>query len=171
MDYAFLCNFTNMINKLPIPKGYTFREAKNQDIPTAQAIIWQVLRAYGLKPGHPDLDEDLMDIEKHYENGGFYLIMNDLDVVVGTFALYAIDTQNAEIRKMYLLPEARGKGLGKWMLNFLLEKARQLKFRRVQLLTASVLKEAINLYKSHHFQAFPSPSSGPRCDQAYELNL
>ncbi len=150
-----------------LPKGYSYVAANNQHIEIVKSIIFGVLEEYGLIPGDPELDDDLDDFEHYYKDGYFGLIINDLGGFVGTFALYKIDENTAEIRKMYLLKSSRGKGIGKWMLAFLMEKAKELGFEKVQLLTASPLIEAINLYKSNGFKEMFSPKSGPRCDKAF----
>lgn len=154
-----------------LPNGYRFITATNQHIEIAKNIVFGVLEEYGLKPGNTDLDSDLEDIELHYKGGYFGLVINNLGVVVGTFALFKIDGKTAEIRKMYLLPKSRKKGIGKWMLSFLTAKARELGFQKVQLLTASPLTEAIQLYRSHDFLEIESPKSGPRCDKAFYKTL
>ena len=158
-----------MNSKLPI--GYSHIQATNQQIEIAKSIIFGVLEEYGLIPDNPDLDSDLENIERYYQNGYFGLITNSLNEVVGTFALYKIDHQTAEIRKMYLLPNTRKKGIGKWMLSFLTAKAKELGFKKVQLLTASPLVEAINLYQKSGFIEMESPKSGPRCDKAFYKNI
>jgi putative acetyltransferase len=72
---------------------------------------------------------------------------------------------------MYLHKVHRGKGLGKFLLEDALSKARQLGFEKMILETASVLKEAIALYKSYGFKEFMPDHLSSRCDQAYRLEL
>ena len=80
-----------------------------------------------------------------------------------------MDETNCEIRKMYLLPKARGKGLGKWMVNFLIERAKELGYQKIELDTASVLIEAIELYKKMGFKEVKACNESPRCDRAFEM--
>ncbi len=159
------------MEKRSLPKGFYFRQADNRDVETARRIIWQVLLEYDLKPGNAELDADLEDIEKYYAQGYFGLIFNEQGKAVGTFALYPLHANTAEIRKMYLLPEVRRKGLGSWMIDFLLEKAQVLGFQKVELLTASVLQEAIQLYEKVGFTEVKDHTGGPRCDRAFMKSL
>jgi putative acetyltransferase len=76
-----------------------------------------------------------------------------------------------EIRKMYLAPGARGKGLGRRLLEHALGKAKILGFSRVELETASVLKETIALYESYGFKKFCAAHLSSRCDSAYYVNI
>ena len=52
-----------------------------------------------------------------------------------------------------------------------LAEARRLGFGRIILETASVLKEAIDLYKKYGFQPYHASHCAARCDQTYELSL
>lgn len=72
---------------------------------------------------------------------------------------------------MYLTPAVRGKGLGRRLLEDLLAMARSRGHRRVVLDTASVLKEAIALYRSRGFQPYDNPDRVQRCDQSMFLKL
>lgn len=152
-------------------KGYTLVVGHNGYTKAVKNVVFNVLREYGLEPSK--IDFCLEDVETHYlNNKGYFVVLLDADqTVVGTGGLYRIDDQNAELRKMYLLADHRGKGLGKLLLNTLLDKARTLGYERIELETASVLMEAIGLYKKHGFQAFYPDHIADRCDQAYELIL
>ena len=72
---------------------------------------------------------------------------------------------------MYLLPAFRGKGIGKFILEFALQKAKELGYKRITLETASALKGAIGLYKKYGFKSFNPDHLSARCDQAFELYL
>ncbi|MFK8105134.1 MAG: GNAT family N-acetyltransferase [Saprospiraceae bacterium] len=160
------------MTKVFIPNSSFYaKPANQQDIPRIKAIIFSVLEDYGLLPDDPSLDYDLDDIELHYKNGYFGLICNAEDLIVGTFALYRMNAELAEIRKMYLLPETRRQGLGTWMIDFLIHQARALGFKRLELDTASVLVEAMKLYEKVGFQAMPAKKEGFRCNRAYFLKI
>ncbi len=151
--------------------NYTLIPATNAYTKVMKRLVFDVLVEYGLEPGAIDFCLD--DVEKHYfERGGYFVVILDENAtIVGTGGLYPLENGSLELRKMYLLSAHRGKGLGQWMLTTLLEKARALGFERVELDTASVLKEAISLYKKNGFQSFESDHIVARCDQAYELIL
>jgi putative acetyltransferase len=58
-----------------------------------------------------------------------------------------------ELRKMYLLPQARGQGLGRYLLNTMEAAIGQRGFTDIWLETASVLKEAVGLYEGEWLRA------------------
>ena len=120
-----------------------------------------------------DTDADLQDIASSYlkRGGVFRVLVDDSGAVVGCGGLYPLTNGEAEIRKMYFLPSARGKGYGRRLLDELLAEARKRGYRRVVLETASQLREAIALYRSAGFKPYQREHLACRCDQAFALDL
>ena len=149
------------------------RLANNKDCGEVMELVYGVLREYGLKPDPGATDIDLKDIEQSYfERGGAFYVLEEGDgAIIASYGLYLIDKQTCELRKMYLHNAHRGKGLGKLLLEDALVKARQLGFKKMTLETASVLKEAISLYKSYGFVEYEPEHMSSRCDQAFVLEL
>ncbi|MCV3214192.1 GNAT family N-acetyltransferase [Plectonema radiosum NIES-515] len=99
-------------------------------------------------------------------------IIEHQNKIVGTAAYYPIHRgeKAVEIRKMYLLPTARGLGLGKYLLQQLEEAIAFRGFQQIWIETASVLAEAVKLYESSGYQ----PATGvetARCDRVYVKKL
>ena len=150
------------------------RSANNQDAASIKSLIFEILGEYGLKPDPNGIDADLNDIEAHYINsGGVFEVVEQADgQIIGTVGLYPKDNGICELRKMYVSSAARGKGLGRQLLERVLEHARQRGFRRMELDTASVLVEAIQMYQRFGFrQAEPEHPLPSRCNKFYVLDL
>ena len=116
---------------------------------------------------------DLVDIEASYvrAGGAFEVVERRDGRIVGSVGLMPLDRRRVELRKMYLAPSARGRGLGKRLLRRMLDRARALGFDEVRLETHSVLQEAIRLYEAHGFVPVEAEHRSPRCDQTYRLRL
>jgi GNAT superfamily N-acetyltransferase len=71
--------------------------------------------------------------------------------IVGLASMRKIDQNIGEIKRMYVRPEFRGKGLGKELLERLIKEAHDFEFFRLRLDTAPFMKEAQGLYKSIGF--------------------
>lgn len=151
---------------------YEFRQARAGDEPAIQALVFSVLREYGLKHD-PDTDSDLRDIVGSYaaRGGTFQVLVSAAGEIVGCGGCYPLTGGDAEIRKMYLRRDARGQGHGRALLRDLIKFAKENGFKRVVLETASVLKEAIALYRDHGFIPVRREPSARCCDQAYILSL
>lgn len=153
---------------------YELRPASNADSEAIKELVFQVLREYGLEPDPDETDADLNDIEASYLNSGgcFEVLVDSRGAVVGSIGLYPIDSATCELRKMYLSKQIRGQGQGRRLLEHALKRAKEIGFRRIMLETASVLKEAINLYRRYGFQPYQVPHLlSRRCDGAYFLDL
>ncbi len=162
-----------MNQKLHSYKEYAIQEAKNEDILFIKNVVFTVLREYGLSPDEKGKDKDLNDIENNYfnKNGFFGVLTEDNEHVIGTFGIFQIDKDICELRKMYLLKDYRGKGLGKFMLANALNIAKEKKYKRIILETITPLKEAISLYKKFGFTEIMPKEKNSRVDQAFQLIL
>ena len=158
------------MQKNPWPR---LRLANNRDCENIASLVYGVLREYDLKPDPACTDADIKDIESSYfgRGGTFFVLETEDGSIIGAYGLYPIEEHTCELRKMYLHKAHRGKGLGKLLLEDALSKARQVGFERMILETASVLKEAIALYKSYGFIEYNPQHMSNRCDQAYQLEL
>ena len=154
-------------------KPFLLREAQPADQESIRAIVSAVLAEYGLPADTEETDADLGDVQASYAGrGGVFLVLTSKDGdLVGCGGLYPISAGEAEIRKMYFLPDARGKGYGRRLLTELIGAARDRGYRRVVLETASVLREAIALYRSAGFRPYAREHIACRCDQAMMLEL
>ena len=149
------------------------RAATNGDREAVTSLVTTVLHEYGLKSEPCSTDQDLADLEFHYQGRGgrFDVLENDRGEVVGCVGLYPIDTHCVELRKMYLRKDARGKGLGKKLLDHAVKQAKEMGYKRLTLETSAVLKEAIKLYTKYGFEPFVAQHLARRCDQAFVLEL
>ena len=148
------------------------RSATTNDEPAIRELVFGILESYGLKPSPQDTDADLYDLKGHYGDlGGDFSVMLDDDRIIGTVAIHNMGNRVCELRKMYLDPEYRRRGLGKQLLEYSLAKARDLGFNRVTLETATALKEAVALYESYGFKRIEPEHLAPRCDIAMALDL
>lgn len=149
-----------------------FRRATNRDVEAIRNVVFTTLREYGLAPEPGATDQDLGDVEGFYGAGkGYFEVCEDNGEIIATWGIAPLSDGCCELRKMYLLAAHRGKGIGRTMLDRAVAKARELGFEKIELETASVLKEAISLYRKYGFRPVEGRPVVPRCDQAYELWL
>ncbi|NEO26869.1 MAG: GNAT family N-acetyltransferase [Kamptonema sp. SIO4C4] len=154
-------------------QGLTIRDWQGCDRHSASAVIAQVLQEYGL-PWQPETaDRDVVAVEECYlQTGGAFWVIEQQGKIVGTAAYRPIlrGNQAAEIRKMYFLPEVRGKGLGRFILGELERVIKARGYREIWVETASVLREAVRLYEKAGY----APATGvetARCDLIYKKVL
>jgi putative acetyltransferase len=100
-------------------KDFLIRNWEERDRTPASEVIRSVLSEYGLGWEPNGADRDVLQVEECYlATGGEFWVIEHQNQIVGTAAYYPIHRgeKAVEIRKMYLLPSARGLGLGKYLL-------------------------------------------------------
>jgi GNAT superfamily N-acetyltransferase len=153
--------------------GITIRSATRADSDRVRDLVFGILREFGFTPDPSGIDADLTDLEASYlvRGGAFELVLDGAGELLGCVGVYPMDEATAELRKMYLRPAARGRGLGRLLLDHSLARARELGFQVMVLQTSSVLKEAIALYRRYGFQPYQTDHRVSRCDVALRLEL
>ena len=156
------------------PTGFILRPAANTDTRAIQNLIFSILKSYGLAPAPGTTDADLADAAGYYtEHGGTFHVLVDSAAqrIVGTVGVLPVQAGTVELRKMYLDAGCRGRGLGRLLLEHALVEALRQGSQRVVLETASVLREAINLYEQYGFKRYHGEHLAARCDTTMELWL
>lgn len=95
---------------------------------------------------------DLLEIEKYYQVGGNFWIAVEDGKVIGTIGLLALNKEILALRKMFVLPEYRGKGVSKKLLELAKEFAAENNFKEIYLGTIDIYKAAIRFYEKYDFK-------------------
>jgi GNAT superfamily N-acetyltransferase len=103
------------------------------------------------------------DLSKHFvvdaaefvEGRGLFLIAYLDDVAVGCGAIRLLPSGDAEIKRMYVSPAARGNGVARGVLHELEAESRRLGAPRMILETGNKQIEALALYRSEGFEEIP----------------
>ncbi len=100
-----------------------------------------------------DFAEELQTLPGSYARpeGELFLCEED-GVSIGCAALRRIDPDICELKRMYLKPEWRGKGLGKVIAFEVIKHAQELGYKKIRLDTIATMKEAIALYEKIGFK-------------------
>lgn len=104
--------------------------------------------------------DDMDDVqETYFENGGIFLIMTDNDRIIGTGAIRKLDEAVCELKRVWLLFEYHGQGLGYRMIQELFAFAREQGYQKIRLETdREAQSRAYNLYKRLGFYEIPQYS-------------
>jgi GNAT superfamily N-acetyltransferase len=86
---------------------------------------------------------------------GVFLVVHRDGTPVGCGALRLLDADTAELKRMYVSPTDRGRGLGRHLVAALEAEARALGVQRLVLETAVRQAAALALYRATGFQPIP----------------
>lgn len=95
---------------------------------------------------------DLGGVGQFQPPDGRLLLAIDHGETVGCGAVRVVAPSAAEIKRMYLRPEARGRGIGRELLQELLSTARHLGCREARLDTGWFMTDAHRLYHAAGFE-------------------
>lgn len=152
-------------------KSFLIRDWQPADRQAAADLIGDVLTDYGLGWEPEGADIDVVQVETHYQEGEFWVVEQN-GLIVGTAAYHPIERgeQAVELRKMYLLPVARGQGLGRFLLGQLEAAIAARGFKEIWLETATVLKEAVHMYETSGYLSATGVETS-RCDRVYKKRI
>jgi putative acetyltransferase len=132
------------------------------DNPFIASIVKDTLAEFGAnKPGtvYYDPTTDAL-FELFQKPGAVYYIATLGNEIVGGAGIYpteGLPADTCELVKMYLLPKARGAGLGRTLIEKSLGFAAGAGYKKVYLETMPELKQALNVYARFGFEYLKGP--------------
>ena len=116
-----------------------------------------------------DVAHELRDLATVYgpPGGVLFLGRDAAGRTVGVVGVKRFDEHDAELKRMYLEPAARGTGLGRALADTAIAAARSLGYRRLLLDTVSRLAAAVALYQSLGFVEIDAYRHNPLEDARY----
>jgi len=137
----------------------TIQQGDNKEL---ASIIRQTLKEFKAdKPGTVYYDEatdHLSDLFSVNESAYFVAFIDG--IMVGGAGIYPTDglpDDTLELVKMYLLPKARGLGLGKKLILKCMETAAQNGYKKIYLETMAELEKAVETYSRLGFERLGAP--------------
>jgi len=158
------------------------RPIQPQEIPEAKYVIFTV--AFELFKGADTLEEsianfsaqgklaEMNNVQKNYfDNGGTFLVIVDDGRIIGTGAIRYLEEDVCELKRLWLLSEYHGQGLGYRMMQKLLKIARDKSYKIMRLETDKIFQQrAVDFYKRLGFYEIPRYGDDP-ADMGMELIL
>ena len=127
------------------------------------SIIRATLAEFGANhPGTVYYDSATDHLAEIFTESGsvYYVAENEEGMVVGGGGIYPtaeLPEDTCELVKMYLLPEARGIGLGRSIIEKCLQAAGELGYTHVYLESMPELKQALKVYERFGFTYLCAP--------------
>ncbi len=107
-------------------------------------------------------DEELRHLENKYGEpyGRLYLAYCDGELA-GSIALRKLDDKTCEMKRLYVYPEFRGRGIARRLVEKIIADSREIGYSVMLLDTLPFLENAIRLYKSMGFYEIPCYNNSP----------
>jgi len=140
----------------------TIRDLRKENNPALAKVVKDTLAEFGAN--HPNTvyydptTDTLFEVFQTPRSKYFLAELNNK--VVGGGGIYPTDglpPDTCELVKMYLLPEARGLGLGRTLIEKCIEAAAENGFKKIYLETMPELKQALSVYEKFGFEYLKGP--------------
>jgi putative acetyltransferase len=139
------------------------RPIEERDNPVIASVIRQTLKEFGAnRPGTVYYDEATDHLFESFRDTkrSMYCIAEKEGTIVGGGGIFpsaGLPDDTCELVKMYLLPEARGIGLGKLLIQNALDFATAAGYKQVYLETMPELRQALSAYAKFGFEYIDHP--------------
>ncbi|MEI8113982.1 MAG: GNAT family N-acetyltransferase [Bacteroidia bacterium] len=138
------------------------RSIQASDNPDLAMIIRNTLTEFGAaNPGTVFFDPTTDALFELFQTPkAAYFVAESNGKILGGGGIYpteGLPEGTCELVKMYLLPEARGIGLGRTLIEKCIETARENGFQQVYLETLDELHLALKIYAKFGFEYLPAP--------------
>lgn len=139
--------------------------SSNDDIQQARALFEEYASGLGISLCFQNFDQELKNLPGDYAPpDGRLLLATEDNQLAGCIALRKLERGVCEMKRLFLRPDYRGKGLGKVLVESIIDEARRLGYRRMRLDTLpGRMDRAIALYQSIGFVEI-----GPYCANPVE---
>lgn len=145
-----------------------------RDWQRARALIEEYAAALGHDLSFQNIAHELDHLADEYSapGGGAFLLAFDGDECLGCVGVRRFGGHDGEIKRLYVVPAARGRGLGLMLARAIVAEGRRLGYARLLLDTLSFMQEAQSLYGSLGFRQIAAYRYNPLPGATYyELAL
>ena len=142
-------------------------------IDEVRLLLQEYASSLGVDLCFQNFDQEMATLPGDYSPPtGALLLAEDQGKAVGCVAFKKIANEVCEMKRLYVRPNSRGKGVGKLLTETILQKARNFGYKRVRLDTLPSMKEAISMYVSMGFKPIEAYRYNPVGGTLYlELEL
>ena len=141
---------------------FIIRPIQQSDNQELAVIVRNTLAEFGANhPGtvyYDDTTDHLFELFQH--PGSAYFVCELQGKIAGGAGIYptkGLPKHTVELVKMYLLPEARNKGLGRMLIEKCLDQSSAFGYSNVYLETMPELKKAVTVYEKFGFRYLDKP--------------
>jgi ribosomal protein S18 acetylase RimI-like enzyme len=153
-----------------VVKGLAFAQAESDEqIAQARELFLEYAQSLGFSLCFQNFDKELAHLPGDYAPPEGRLLLADYEGrLAGCVALHKLEPQICEMKRLYLRPQFRGKGLGRALADRIITEARQIGYERMRLDTVEpVMKDAVAMYRRLGFHEIAPYRTNPIAGAMY----
>jgi ribosomal protein S18 acetylase RimI-like enzyme len=161
------------ISRTPQATSVEILQATSNHLETIRGLFKEYAQSLGFDLSFQDFAEELVNLPGDYAAPqGCILLAKQAEQIVGCVALRKWDATICEMKRLYVVPEARGMSFGRKLAEAVIVRAKELEYRHMRLDTLSSMHAANRLYSSLGFRPIAPYRYNPlKGAQFYELPL
>jgi putative acetyltransferase len=151
-----------------------FQAQTPTQVSQARGLFLEYAQSLGFSLCFQNFDQELAQLPGSYAPPeGRLLLAEKEGEVAGCVALHKLEPGICEMKRLYLRPAFRGKGLGRVIAERIITEARQIGYRNMRLDTVEpLMKDAVAMYSKLGFKLIPPYCANPMAGAIYmELQL
>jgi len=139
----------------------------------ARRLVEEYAASLHVDLGFQNFEDEVRRLSREYgPPQGVFLLAARGDEWLGCVGLRRIDESVCEMKRLYVAPAGRGQGLGRALAEAIIDRAKELGYKRMVLDTLPFMKDAQALYASLGFEPIPAYRFNPIAGSAFlELKL
>ena len=157
-----------------VPGLVLAQAASAAQVATVRELFLEYAKTLGFSLCFQSFDQELASLPGDYAPPCGRLLLAEVDgAAAGCVALHALGADICEMKRLYLRPAFRGKGLGRVLVEAILGEAREQGYRLIRLDTVEpVMKDAVAMYRKLGFREIAPYRENPIAGALYmELDL
>ena len=154
---------------LPKPGVELIQAVSAEQVEQARQLILEYADSLGFSLDFQHFDDELKNLPGAYAPPrGRLLLAFQQGRAAGCVALRPLDRQIAEMKRLYVHPDYRGKGVGRALVDGVIAEARSIGYERMRLDTIeSSMTDAIALYRRKGFREIAAYRTNPIAGALY----
>jgi putative acetyltransferase len=138
-------------------------------IAEARELFLEYAQSLGFSLCFQSFDKELANLPGDYAPPEGRLLLAEYESqLAGCVALHPLEAGICEMKRLYLRPPFRGKGLGRVLADRIISEARQIGYQRMRLDTVEpVMKDALTMYRKIGFREIAPYRSNPIAGALY----
>ena len=132
----------------------------------ARELFQEYEKSLGVNLCFQNFEQELAGLPGHYAPPDGRLLLAEYEAhLAGCVALHKWETGICEMKRLYLRPAFRGKGLGRALAETIIAEAREIGYQHMRLDTIEpIMKDAVEMYRKLGFREIapyrPNPIAG-----------